>query len=150
MTKNPTVDPWWLIVYVLRKMTLSNPLYGKICMKGFLLLFKGRLVETRFLHCDDMTCTVSFVDDCFPLVEQEHKAASTAALYVERTCYDDYTIGMKPNCPAHLIEASREASRILREKMARYDCTNNDRTIVALRGTPEYEYYAKQVVKDTY
>ena len=111
------------------------------------MLFRDRLVTADFLHCDETACTVRFLDLCHPLVTEEHTELSNAQWLLERRCYDEYTIGIKKDCPKEVLERERVAAEKLAAKRAIYDCTGGERIIVVPRGTPEYDYYRKAMLR---
>lgn len=114
------------------------------------MLFRDRLVTADFLHCDETACTVRFLDHCHPLIAEEHAELSKAELSLDRRCCDDYTPGIKKDCPKEVLERVRVAAEKLAAKRAKYDCTSAERIIVVPRGTPEYDYYRKAMLDKKY
>lgn len=109
-------------------------------MKGFFLLFKGRVVTADFLHCDNDECVVAFQDNCDALIHEELKMLTQAL----RPCERDVMVGEDNPCTSERKNEIARARKAVEQKRKQYDCVGGRRVIRVPRGTPEYNYYVNQ------
>jgi hypothetical protein len=109
-------------------------------MKGFLLLFRDRVVMADFLHCDKNECVVAFQDKCDVLIHEEMMALKRAL----RPCERDVRFDEDDPCTPEAQKELDRARKAVEDKRKQYDCVSGRRVFRVPRDAPEYYYCVKR------